>query len=134
MKRIFFIAIIIAFFGGATLKAQKSLEFNQVLLISSAVQTVPANKVWKIESYLIQNLYFSNSTGSCNDGYSRPFYINNKPYYIAGGGAGGSGSGGFYWGLGPGTTMPVWIPEGAALKTMCSDDVLSVIEFNIVTP
>ena len=30
--------------------AQGNLQFNQVLLVDSDLQTVPANKVWKINS------------------------------------------------------------------------------------
>jgi hypothetical protein len=41
---------IFASYGKA--KGQYNLQLNQVFLVHNAVQTVPAGKVWKIESYM----------------------------------------------------------------------------------
>jgi hypothetical protein len=64
--------------------AQGGLQFNQVLFLnSSALQTVPQGKVWKIEALLMPNepfVKFNNQTGgSCGcdagSGYSRDNYV-----------------------------------------------------------
>lgn len=46
MKNFCFVFSFLMFAMGAW--AQGSLQFNQVLLVDSALSTVPANKVWKI--------------------------------------------------------------------------------------
>ncbi len=49
MKHIF---ILLSFLGiGLSAMAQGNLQFNQVKLVTSQ-QTVPANKVWKVESVI----------------------------------------------------------------------------------
>jgi len=55
MKKIFLLLMWVII-SGATL-AQKTLEFNQVLLIGSTPQTVPTGKVWKVESIMSQQAY-----------------------------------------------------------------------------
>jgi hypothetical protein len=47
--RIFSIAVFLIFHG-FKLSAQNNLQFNQVKLVGSTAETVPAGKVWKIES------------------------------------------------------------------------------------
>lgn len=64
--------------------AQSGLQFSKVLFLNTdAVQTVPNDKVWKIEALLMPNepfIKYSNQTGgSCgcdaSSGYSRSNYV-----------------------------------------------------------
>lgn len=125
------------------LSAQGNLQFNQVKIISNtdAPQTVPAGKVWKIESvfssgdqdvYGVQtsggNLSLFTSCGVPSFYYSysgRYLAINNIPISF------GVHSAGERM-----TQLPVWVPAGATICT-CTNMSLcargySAIEFNIV--
>jgi hypothetical protein len=44
------VGLFIAFLGLASLFGQGTLQFNRVLVVSNALQTVPAGKVWKVEA------------------------------------------------------------------------------------
>ena len=46
----FYPIVILSIFLGFKLSAQNNLQFNQVKLVGSTAETVPAGKVWKIES------------------------------------------------------------------------------------
>ena len=115
-------------------RAQGNLQFNQIVLVGSSTLTVPAGKIWKIESVLSGNNFAqSNSCASYNSGsgdYGTAIYINgvlrfpDRSAY-----EGGSyyqipfsGSHGF----------PFWLPTGTSLATFCATTAASVIEFNIV--
>jgi hypothetical protein len=58
-----------------------------------------------------------------------PMIVNGQTYYLINGSPGHGSSGTF---LAVGNLLPLWLPAGATLKTACSKDVLSVIEFNLV--
>ena len=112
--------------------AQGNLQFNQVLRINNIAQTVPVNKVWKIESYMQSQTALSDGTeiSSCNliDRH-HPFLINTKPYFIINGSP-GHGSSGTYMAVG--NQLPIWLKTGDLVQTTCLDNFLSIIEFNIV--
>ncbi len=112
--------------------AQGNLQFNQVLRINNIAQTVPANRVWKIESYMQSQTSLSDGVeiSSCNliDRH-HPFLINTKPYFIINGSP-GHGSSGTYMAVG--NQLPIWLKTGDLVQTTCIDNFLSIIEFNIV--
>ncbi len=114
-----------------TCTSQGNLQFNQVLSISSTDVTVPVGKVWKVESYQQQQVSYSFSgvINSCGDLFRpRPYYINNIPYHrILVGGSGISSVP-----VSAINEFPIWLKAGQTLRTSCSGDFLSVIEFNIV--
>lgn len=134
------------------LKAQ-TLQFSQVKLIST-VETVPANKVWKIESALSGEHRLPTS-GTSFPTLSRFIKINGsdvcvQEYHTAGLGLGFNGCcGGGFWmnntGQSPNSTqthlvavqgepskLPIWLPAGSTLETSTRTLSISVIEFNIV--
>jgi hypothetical protein len=123
-----FLALIFSVAG-----AQGNLQFNQVLRIGTTPQTVPTGKVWKVVSFwqsdtrLTQNF---NTTTCGSTTNNSPFLINSVNYFYAKP---------YGWGsttafVTVGNEFPLWLPAGETLNTLCTNDFLSVIEFNIVTP
>jgi hypothetical protein len=137
--RIFYSTSFLLIFGSVqSLLAQGSLQFNQVLLISSA-DTVPANKVWKIEALaynggapfasgaISYSHLFSGSRGF--DGIAR-FLINGSPVvlpvtYLTNAFNATSS-------VNPNFTFPLWLPAGSILTPQTNISYLSVLEFNLV--
>jgi hypothetical protein len=134
------------------LKAQ-TLQFSQVKLVTT-VETVPANKVWKIESALSGEHRLPTS-GTSFPTLSRFIKINGtdvcvQEYHTAGVGLGFNGCcGGGFWmnntGQSPNSTqthlvavqgepskLPIWLPAGSTLETSTRTLSISIIEFNIV--
>ena len=113
-------------------KAQFNLQLNQVLLVGNTTQTVPAGKVWKIESYMQAGVTINEmveSTANCNfPGRHHAMIVNNQLYYLINGSP-GHGSSGTYMAVG--STLPVWIPAGTTLRSSCAAGVISVLEFNL---
>lgn len=103
---------------------QGNLQFNQVLLLNSTLAadanlgTVPANKVWKIESF----------GGNC--GGSTRGTLNGSPAGALSRGSTVADLQNSSW------TLPVWLPAGTQLgfTNGCSGSLIwySIIEFNIV--
>jgi len=138
MKIIFLISLL---WCGA-IYSQGNLQFNQVKIVSNtdASQTVPAGKVWKIESVFSEGgdtypLDCNGSTqtyfASCGipsfyfKNYGRYLSINNIPVSFGIHSAGNQM-----------TNLPIWLPAGTTICTcipsyMCARG-YSVIEFNII--
>lgn len=111
--------------------AQGNLQFNQVVIVSTTDLTVPAGKVWKVESYQQQQVGITgNGTiASCSDlTRSRPYYIDNNPFYCIE----GIGYGGSNMVVTAGNPFPFWLKAGQTSRTTCGGDFLSVLEFNII--
>lgn len=126
MKKLLFIACLFVSFGTF---AQGNLQFNQIIKVSTTVETVPAGKVWKIESYQQSNVSgTSNSTNACDVARVRPYIIDGQVYHniknIA------SGNAGYVYTAE--NRMPIWLAAGQSAATSCASDFLSVIEFNVV--
>lgn len=111
--------------------AQGNLQFNQIVTVGTTSLTVPAGKVWKVESYSESEVTFNSnySSGCVNTNYHRPLVINNNNYYFFGNLATAS-SGANY--VTTGNKLPIWLKPGDQIRTVCSSDFASVIEFNIV--
>ncbi len=125
-----FLFVVVLFLLGSV-KAQGNLQFNQVVTVSITTMTVPAGKVWKVESYSESEVTFNSnySAGCVNVNYHRPLVINNNNYYFFGNMATAS-SGANY--ISTGNKLPIWLKSGDQIRTVCSSDFASVIEFNIV--
>jgi hypothetical protein len=111
--------------------SQGNLQFNQVVIVNDQVQTVPAGKVWKVESYQQQQVSISTSfpTTGCTDlNRPRPYFIDNIQYHNIE----GIGHGNTSFASTAKNNFPIWLKAGQTLKTSCPGDILSVIEFNIV--
>lgn len=115
----------------ACLNAQGNLQFNQIVSVNNTNLTVPAGKVWKVEAYSQSEVTFnpSYSSGCINSNYHRPLVINNFNYYFFGDMA-TANSGANY--ICSGNKLPIWLKAGDQIRTTCSSDFASVIEFNIV--
>jgi hypothetical protein len=128
-KNIFLISFLVLTFLSF---GQGNLQFNQVLRIGNSAQTVPAGKVWKVETYMQANTYISEFVEypGCNSpDRQHPFLINAVPYYQINGSP-GHGSSGIMMAVG--NLFPLWLKSGEVLQTTCPNNFLSVIEYNIV--
>ena len=93
--------------------SQGNLQFNQVLIIDATVAgnavTIPAGKVWKIESVAMvsNNSYFQIQWGDANY-----FVINTSSGY---------------------SNLPFWLPSNTTVTFIASSATkVSIIEFNVV--
>ena len=110
MKKLILIAIC---FISLQLSAQGNLQFNQVLTLDANVGgnavTVPAGKVWKIESVAFSNnnAYFQIQWGGVNY-----FVLNNTTPYA---------------------NLPFWLPSNESVSLVANVNAkVSIIEFNVV--
>ena len=103
------------------------------MLVSNTIQTVPAGKVWKVESYMQAGIAAPDmievGTACAYSDRHHPMIVNGQTYYLINGSPGHGSSGTF---LAVGNLLPLWLPAGATIRTACAKDVLSVIEFNLV--
>ena len=126
LKTIIFLLLV-----SAGMLAQGNLQFNQVVIVMDQPQTVPAGKVWKIESYQQQQVGISTNmpTIGCGDlSRPRPYFIDNFSYYNIEGAGNGNSS---YSSVAK-NSFPIWLKAGQSTKTSCAGDFLSIIEFNVV--
>jgi len=115
--------------------AQGNLQFNQVKLVT-ALETVPAGKVWKIES-VIYNIaegsttYQTGNYGNCNtnDYNSAAIIVAGTPTKVGQGTSPLAYSNGAY--VHSYTILPIWLPAGTTLSGGICLNKISVIEFNI---
>ncbi len=130
MKKISFIILFSVLFI-FIISAQGNLQFNQVVIVYDLPQTVPAGKVWKIESYQQQQVSVSTNfpSTSCTDlTRPRPYYIDNFYYHNLE----GVGNGVANYTSTAKNSFPIWLKAGQVVKTSCPGDFLSIIEFNVV--
>jgi hypothetical protein len=125
------IPFLLLFVSFNLLQAQGNLQFNQVKLVST-IQTVPASKVWKVESvsYSGGNSILIGTTST----YGYPIHsfmsfkingLNNHYPIVLHQTYGGTTSINL-------VNMPIWLPAGSTLEASTNVNFLSVIEFNIV--
>lgn len=131
----------------------QTLEFNQVKLVT-AQETVPAGKVWKVESVLSPEVRYPTS-GSSFVSNSRLILVDGNSIAIYEEFLNGAGLG-FNGCCGPGTYMsnlgssvnntethlihvsreatrlPIWLPAGSTLASSTNVTSISVIEFNVI--
>lgn len=123
MKAVFCFLLL----GMSGLQAQGTLQFNRVLMVST-VDTVLANKVWKVASALSSSEL--HSTGS-NIAIANAMLVNGSTVFVSGRSYteqsfDGNQSFGIY------TPMPVWLPAQTSLAAGANTLSLSVIEFNVL--
>jgi hypothetical protein len=132
MKYDLFLCIAIS--GGSF--AQGNLQFNQVKLVTNQ-ETVPAGKVWKVESVIYNIPSGSNTYQVANYGDCSPSDI-NKSAIVVDGTPTKVGQGTTPLGYSSGTythtytMLPLWLPAGATLSGGLCLNKISVIEFNII--
>ena len=120
---------------GLCVMAQGNLQFNQVKLVTT-LETVPAGKVWKVES-VIYNIAptatgYQSGAGSCNStSYeSTAIEVAGVPTKVGQGTQPASYSSLFY--THSYTILPLWLPTGTSLSGGTCLNKVSVIEFNII--
>ena len=126
MKKIFYITLLLLAIGSSSAMAQGTLQFNQVLNLeisccSPVSFTVPAGRVWKIESATYRSYAYPVRIYSIN-GNTTNGYICNYEY----------GGNNIY----P-VVLPFWVASGTSIAfshgSSAGDKAyVSVIEFNII--
>jgi len=127
-----------------TVSAQdmNQLKFSRVLLINQTTnQTVPAGKVWKIESVIFSIPFTSNGltdNANSNCGANLPegrgnisIYVNDQPTRVGGFAYTFLGSNSSHNDLYR-TNLPFWLPANSSLRVQCAQQQISVIEFTVV--
>lgn len=150
MQKIIFLSFL---FMCLSLRAQGNLQFNQVKLVT-ALETVPAGKVWKVESALSGEERYPTS-GTNLPSNSRFIQVNGAAIcvheeHVATTGVGFNGCcGGGFWMNNVGmsvnsttpvlvqvsaqpTKLPLWLPSGATLAAGTKVSSISVLEFNVI--
>jgi hypothetical protein len=134
---------VLLFFGVLmpfVLFSQGNLQFNQVLLLTGT-GTVPASKVWKVESVLSSSTLaaYNDNTSSVNT-VSLNILVNGITVTVErssvgiGSQTGSAGVMRAYWGYASGgvTRLPFWLPAGSTLAPSTNAMGVSVIEFNVL--
>ena len=120
----------------------QTLQFSRVLLVGSTLETVPAAKVWKLESVMsLSNLV--PSTGTSDNTYytiSKIIEVNGQAVVISRSSRYTQNYSRYNSesttdvGIGEVTELPLWLPAGTTLRAGTNAYNISVIEFDIITP
>lgn len=130
------ILVLAGTFAGGNMMAQSGLQFSQVKIVTTQ-ETVPAGKVWKVES-VIYNISLdassaqSSSATSCSSAYYRSTAINvNGVDTKVGNGTMTAAYSNLAY-THSYTNLPFWLPAGYTLSGGPCNNMVSVIEFTIV--
>lgn len=122
--------VLVAFALGGLAWGQ-TLQFSQVLLVSSNTQTVPAGKVWKVENILASSSLVASGNQTVNFSIS----VDNSQVFVAGA---NSQVNVYNQGVQSMSStsnqlvQPIWLPAGSTLAAGQNVFRVSVIEFNIL--
>lgn len=142
-KFIFTLLFIASLFTFNDISAQ-NLAFNDVLLVNTTEDTVPAGKVWKVQSVMPQTsfprkLNTSSTASALTTAEDFVIIINGTNVYIGqasagvtSGYTGGSGSQSVMYTCVNTGLFPMWLPEGTTLKASTNVSYISIVEFNVV--
>jgi hypothetical protein len=117
-----------------------ALQFNQVKLVSTQ-ETVPAGKVWKVESVLsTSTLAANNNSAASVNTVSLDIQVNGTSITVERSSVGiasqtsSSGVMRAYWGYASAgvTRLPFWLPAGSTLAASTNAMAVSVLEFNVI--
>lgn len=153
MKTAFFcFSLFVGHFLFQGVHAQGSLQYNQAIIASDQLQTVPANKVWKITAIYgkdevcrqVLPLYGANWWSKT---LVAGFRLNNveilsfrkfltQTMYNNSNTCSANGQGTYDFSPlnfeSDPNILPIWVPAGATVQTVGPNVFLSVIEFNII--
>jgi hypothetical protein len=123
-------ALFLVFFS--VLHAQGNLQFNQVKLVST-VETVPAGKIWKVESILYSTAIVGNgnATIAFSIGTDASILVNGVNTVTRSTRGVNTSQGGAYytvWDI----ALPIWLPAGSTLSSSTGVSSISVVEFNLI--
>lgn len=145
--------LVLAFLGafGLAASAQGTLQFNQVLVVTDQLQTVPSGKVWKVTAIYGKDEVCRSVAPLYNNWFSKAlvagFFLNgvevlsfrkfltgtmynNSPTCSSNGSSTYNFSS-LNFESDP-NVLPIWIPAGSTVQTSGPNIFLSAIEFNIV--
>ncbi len=149
----FFTAFLLMMGVFSVVQAQGTLQFNQVKLVTAS-ETVPAGKVWKLESVMSPEQRYPTS-GTTFPTLSRSILVNGntvtiREEFVNGVSLGFNGCcGGGLW-LGntsqnansnpthlvrvasDNTKLPLWLPAGTTVAPVVPVNGMSIIEFNVI--
>jgi hypothetical protein len=153
MKTAFFcFSLFVGHFLFQGVHAQGSLQYNQAKIATDQLQTVPANKVWKITAIFGKDEVCRSTAPLYNNYWSTTlvsgFKLNNVEvlsfrkfltttlYNLnnctsSAGSCGGGCLNPLNFESDP-NILPIWVPAGATVQTVGPNVFLSVIEFNII--
>ncbi len=129
---LFWVFIAVVLFSQGRIAAQ-SLAFSQVKTVSQ-VETVPANKVWKLNGCFYNALLSGIvSSGSGSGTYSNSdayILVNNQSVAVRSSRSGGGyyHAAGFVWEM----SWPMWLQAGSTLAASTGVLSVSVLEFTVV--
>jgi len=121
---------VLLFFLLSSLGVQsQSLAFSQALLVGNLAQTVPANKVWKVESFLPTTVKVTSTFPTAFN------MVVNGSVFPVGHSAFGNTNGynSEAWSSSMvNNSFPFWLPAGTTLASGTGIGLISVIEFSIL--
>ena len=121
-KQIFFLAVLMLGFGIRSFS--QSLTFSRVIIIRAVEDTVPLNKVWKVESFMQRDAGIGGgTTTNCLSSSVHPIVINAANFFLMKDLTTGYGA----WGVIPDQQLPFWLPAGYRLKTYYGDTIVCTI-------
>ena len=110
---------------------QGIFKISQVVKVVDADQTVPAGKVWKVESWHQTQVGILTSmpiTGCSDLSRPRPYFVDNLSYHHLQPIGNGTSS----FASSATNEFPLWLKAGQTIRTSCPGDFLSVVEFNVL--
>lgn len=126
MKNLFVCtAFLFAFFWANSGSAQ-SLQFSRVVLVTN-LQTVPAGKIWKVESAMVTATMGINTTTSAYQSHTAALRVDGQTINIRH--TFGNSSGVHSQNL---SRLPMWLPSGTTLEPSTNIGKISIIEFTVV--
>jgi len=133
MKKTVYLVFALFIFAASALQAQ-TLSFSQVKLVST-VQTVPQNKVWKVEN-ILPSVRPTTTNFSGQSAVDFTLLVNGLTVFYLSTESRGSLSGNGQTGItavsaGIGAS-PIWLPAGTTLAVGSNLHAISVIEFNVI--
>ena len=149
MKSLVFLLLLS--FLGLSVSAQGTLQFNQALVVTDQLQTVPAGKVWKVTAIYGKDEVCRSVAPLYNNWFSQAlvagFFLNgvevlsfrkfltgtmyNNSPTCSSNNSGGYSFTSLNFESDP-NVLPIWIPAGATVQTSGPNIFLSAIEFNII--
>lgn len=135
------VILIVLFFAAFITNAQ-TLQFSQVKLVGSVMETVPAGKVWKVESVMSTSTMVP-STGTLDNTYysvSKIVEINGQNIVISRASRYTQSNSRYNSesttdvSVSNVTELPLWLPAGTTLRASTNATSVSIIEFNVVQP
>jgi hypothetical protein len=103
----------------------QNLQFSRVILVTNATDTVPAGKVWKLESLLPPEIF---TFGSNNAPLQYEIFVNGNSRKIGHAAWTDSNQNAT---TGSVVHLPVWLPGGTTLRAGANVAEISVIEFEV---